>query len=811
MNKNHGSSRALQIAKLVDANKEAKKQLRKAQRQENARKRTQHHNTIMQASENDDELFYRLIRIQRGHHFNDDEMMVDDRIICDPDEIREEWANYFEDLSHPAPNVNFDNLYKDLVDEDHIVLQNLMHTLSKQEDCSVTPAEVCAAIKKLNNKKAPDKAGIQSEHLKFAGQEINQHLADVFSAILDESVIPHAFKEGVTIPILKKGKSSLHHDNYRGITITSTIGKILEHILLKRLKTKTTTIQSRLQRGFTEGTSSLTAALILSEQMNEALDNKSELYIASLDARKAFDMVYHPLLMRKLYLSDVDPLTWCSINNWYEDLSSQVMWKGELSHKYNIDLGVRQGGVFSAENYKSYINPLLLDLEDKGVGSRIGPMYTGSPTCADDILLTANNEYELQHMLNITTEYANRNRYVLHPEKSVVMIFNPVCEDKNLYTKWHINKKPLPVVTNLTHLGINRNNKNNSADVQARVAVARRTAYALMGAGLHGVNGVSPTTSWKLLNTYVIPRYTHGLEITDLGKKDFQTLNRLHKKTLKQIQSLPERTADAAVYLLLGAPPLEAILDSKKLILFGSICRDGGVEKDIACRQISIKDYKTKSWFVDIKQCLLKYSLPDAMYLLQNPVAKNAWKNDVKLAVETYWNEQLRIEAASKSSLKYMNYSGCCIGNHHLVWGTTEPSIWDNQKAAIKARILTGTYTLQSNRAKFNQFNVDGTCKLCNQEVEDREHFLAVCTALSTQRAPYIRQLEEIIVSDHGEDTWSHLMGNCSDLTQLIIDSSKPITGLPSFNATVIEPVTRNLCSKLHHARMKILTHDLNL
>ena len=37
----------------------------------------------------------------------------------------------------------------------------------------------------------------------------------------------------------------------------------------------------------------------------------------------------------------------------------------------------------------------------------------------------------------------------------------------------------------------------------------------------------------------------------------------------------------------------------------------------------------------------------------------------------------------------------------------------DNKRAQLKCKVLTGTYILQGNRAAFNQYTVDATCKLC--------------------------------------------------------------------------------------------------
>ena len=53
-----------------------------------------------------------------------------------------------------------------------------------------------------------------------------------------------------------------------------------------------------------------------------------------------------------------------------------------------------------------------------------------------------------------------------------------------------------------THLGISRNNKNTNKDtINARIINARCAMYSLMGAGLHGLNGVGPEVAIAQYNT----------------------------------------------------------------------------------------------------------------------------------------------------------------------------------------------------------------------------------------------------------------------------------------------------------------------
>ena len=154
-------------------------------------------------------------------------------------------------------------------------------------------------------------------------------------------------KSGLITPIFKKGEKT-NPANYRGITITSVLLKVVEHILNRRhnaqLEKKT---QSHLQKGFTAGSLSIDAALILSECISEAKNMCKPLILATLDAQKAFDVVNHCILLRKLYSDGITGDDWLLLNDMYVDLTSIVKWGDNLSSPINIRQGVRQAGVLS--------------------------------------------------------------------------------------------------------------------------------------------------------------------------------------------------------------------------------------------------------------------------------------------------------------------------------------------------------------------------------------------------------------------------------------------------------------------------------
>ena len=163
-----------------------------------------------------------------------------------------------------------------------------------------------------------------------------------------------------------------------------------------------------------------------------------------------------------------------------------------------------------------------------------------------------------------------------------------------------LHDAPLEQVDSYTHIGIQRD-LNKSTLVSERIKLARRTSYALMGAGLHGYNGVNPKVGIKLWNMYVCPRLLFGLESVVLKKKDYTSLNLYHKSVLKNIQNVPERTASEGVYILSGQLPIESVLHYQILIRLGNILRSDCVEREVCIRQLLVKSNKSNGWFIYAK------------------------------------------------------------------------------------------------------------------------------------------------------------------------------------------------------------------
>ena len=743
-------------------------------------------------------LFHTLINQQlKQKNCDPTVIVIDNQEISDVTAQADALAEYYEELATPASKDNYDDTFYMETKRDNVcILQLLEHAESTG---MITTQDVNTAINDLHTKRASDGDNLMAEHLIKAKDQISPAIAMLLRKLQELNYLPTMLKSGYVLSIPKKGKDPKHPSGHRGITISSVLSKVVESVYKVRHEETQLFHQDELQFGFSKGYSPVMAALIVTELIGEAKSLNRTIYIASLDARKAFDVVDHNILLHTLYDEGCDLDAIRTFQELYSGLRNKVVWRGQDSKEYDVKQGVRQGGVWSATLYKSYVNGLLSKLRSGDLGAKIGAQYLGSPTVADDLLLVSYCVYELQCMFDLSGDYADQRRYDFQPSKTVVISIKPDARSKDecVSPVWTVRDEEVTVKDSLVHVGIPRFSSNvPDTTIDTRINTASKCAYALMGTGLHGYNGIGAKTSLQIIKTYVLPRLLYGLEVMLLSRKQIDVLSTYYNGLLKQIQGLPMTTATCAVYLLLGTLPVEALLDLRRLSLIGAICRSRNqCLRDLASRQLAMRSART-SWFPRVESILEKYELPSIDELMDLEPDKERWKARCKDAVNSFWYQYFISEMKTKSSLQYLNPP--LKGECHPCWDSVDHTTKDVQRATIKARLLTSRYVLQTTRARFNQNEVDSRCQLCLDGDEDLHHFLLKCDSLESVRMRDMRHITDSTASCgidfRTEDDGMKL--------QLILDSSKIVdkTGVVQ-----IERASRRLCFSLHCRRMYLL------
>ena len=210
--------------------------------------------------------------------------------------------------------------------------------------CNVV--EIIKIVKKLSNNSAPGPDGYTPFFLKNIIAHVANPLAKVYNHSLSEGKVPSDWKIAHIIPIFKKGDAQ-KASNYRPVSLTSIICKVLERIVRKQILDYAFehNIFPKDQHGFLPKRSTVTNMLECLDKWTQNFDNKYQTDVIYLDYSKCFDTVVHSKLLFKLscYGFQGTALQWlkCFLSN-----RSQIVKVGNtLSNPQDVISGVPQGTV----------------------------------------------------------------------------------------------------------------------------------------------------------------------------------------------------------------------------------------------------------------------------------------------------------------------------------------------------------------------------------------------------------------------------------------------------------------------------------
>ena len=131
----------------------------------------------------------------------------------------------------------------------------------------LTDKEVLESIKSLNKGKSAGIYNLSAEHWTYGASVIIPVLTLPLNKMLELGTVPESMKLGYLTPVYKRKGSNLDAKNYRGITVTPILSKVLESVITERIKPIILEQQNKLQRGFTENSSPINCSLIIEESI----------------------------------------------------------------------------------------------------------------------------------------------------------------------------------------------------------------------------------------------------------------------------------------------------------------------------------------------------------------------------------------------------------------------------------------------------------------------------------------------------------------------------------------------------------------
>ena len=92
-----------------------------------------------------------------------------------------------------------------------------------------------------------------------------------------------------------------------------------------------------------------------------------------------------------------------------------------MSEIFSVVNGTKQGAILSCSIFCVYLDELLMEIRDSEHGCKIGNMFVGALSYADDISLTSPTFSGLQKMVTICDSYRQDYNVQFIPKKTVCM------------------------------------------------------------------------------------------------------------------------------------------------------------------------------------------------------------------------------------------------------------------------------------------------------------------------------------------------------------------------------------------------------
>ena len=161
--------------------------------------------------------------------------------------------------------------------------------------------QVKAALRQLNFSKATSSDKIPAWLLKRFCEELATVVHDIIWSSITQCKYPTLYKHALFTPIPKVCPPTDIENDFRQISVLPQLAKVLEKVQLK-LNNSDLQINDS-QHAFTTERSTVSALACLSQNWFNATDNshdKNGVHALFIDFRKAFGLVDHGILLRKL-------------------------------------------------------------------------------------------------------------------------------------------------------------------------------------------------------------------------------------------------------------------------------------------------------------------------------------------------------------------------------------------------------------------------------------------------------------------------------------------------------------------------------
>ena len=304
---------------------------------------------------------------------------------------------------------------------------------------------ILEALNKIDKRKSCGPDNIPPVFVKNCANSLVNPLSHIFNTSLKLGRFPEKWKPSYIVPIFKSGARN-NIENYRGIAILCTFGKIFESLVTNFLTQQLSNLISPSQHGLMRGRSTCTNLLEFVNLSVGKIEEGNQIDVIYTDISKAFDRLIHRVLLNKLFRFGVHSSMLAWIQSYLSAREQFVKVCGWISKPIYVTSGVPQG---------SHLGPLLFILFMNDAPDVLN--YSKCLMFADDLKLFSPvksilDAINLQRDLDMLSSWCQRNCLSLNINKCKTMSFYRL--NTPIIYNYAISNVPLVRVYEIRDLGV---------------------------------------------------------------------------------------------------------------------------------------------------------------------------------------------------------------------------------------------------------------------------------------------------------------------------------------------------------------------
>ena len=484
------------------------------------------------------------------------------KLLTQEKEIASRWKEHFEELLNVTSNLVGSDLGSPF---EHQVELDV-------EMGDITVEEIKNAIKSQKNRRTGGNDYITAELIKADIDTSAAALHKLFNVIWNEEKVPLSWKESQIVKIPKKGNLT-ECNNWRGISLLSVPGKIFSRVIINRIKKKIDDILRVEQTGFRSGKSTVNQIFVLRNIIEQCVERNETIYFNFIDFSKAFDSIDRECLWKILGFYGIPKKIISIIKEMYNGSSAQVLVNGELTGKFEIKTGVKQGCVLSGLLFIIVLDWVMrktVETTHRGIRWDFNT-FLEDLDFADDIVLMSSRFQDMQEKTSQLEENAKKVGLTINENKTKVMKIN----SRNR-TKVIINSKEIEETDSFTYLGsIVDTLGGTDDDIKCRIKKAQNAFRMLFK--VWKSSNLNVSLKLKIYNAIVKSILLYGSETWKITKQQENKLNSFNTKCLRKILKIywPEKISNNDLYKKTASKPLANDIMRKRWHWIGHVLRRG--------------------------------------------------------------------------------------------------------------------------------------------------------------------------------------------------------------------------------------------